>query len=185
MANIHRKTSIYRLRDLVFDRFGSYRTRSGKTIPLTRFGEQPGRVSTQARNAPLFRMRGAAIYASSAQTQEIYQRTARGSEATPYSIALIDWLGAPKVLEIFADAWSGEPEQTIHVKARDNVGVAGVLVVIRDAAGKILELGEAAQAAPGSAWWIYVTASHVGMNPVPTVQAIARDHAGNRDSFSI
>jgi hypothetical protein len=69
------------------------------------------------------------------------------------------------------------------VKARDNVRVARVSVEIRDAEGKVLETGEAVTSKPGSAWWKYTTKTCVPMKPFPRVEAIARDLAGNQDSF--
>ena len=185
MANVYRHIHIQRLTDLVYDRFGSYKTCSGKIIPVTRLRPQQRRINPETRKANQYALRAAAGYASFAHTQDIYINKARRNGTTAYGIALIDWLGAPRVLEIDVDGWTGEVGQTIHVKARDNVGVAGVLVVVRDTEGKILELGEAVQSQTVSAWWNYTTKSCVPMTPFPSVEAIARDLPGNLDSFVI
>ena len=110
---------------------------------------------------------------------------AKGSGSTAYNIAISDWFGAPQVLEINVDNWTGEIGQTIRVKARDNVKVAGVAVVIRDANEKILEMGAAVQSEEGSVWWTYTTQALVTMTPFPAVEAIAQDLPGNTDSFII
>ena len=97
----------------------------------------------------------------------------------------VDWLGAPKVLEINVDDWTGEIGQVIRVKAKDSVMVARVAVVIRDAEENVLEAGEAIQAEEGSAWWNYRTQSKITMQPFPIVEATAWDLPGNTDSFAI
>jgi hypothetical protein len=89
------------------------------------------------------------------------------------------------LLEIDVDRWTGEIGQTIRVKARDNVSVAKVSVVIRDADGKLLETGEALQSEAGSAWWNYTTKTPVAMTPFPSVKAIVQDLPGNRASYTI
>lgn len=130
-------------------------------------------------------MRKATTYANFANTQEVYINKARENNVTAYSIALTDWFIAPRVLQINIDRWTGEIGQTIRVKARDNILVADVSVVIRDAEENVLETGEAVQSEAGSAWWNYTTSSCVVMTPFPSVEAIAQDLSGNRDSFII
>lgn len=184
MANIYKKISIHGLTDLLRDRFMDRKTRSGKTVFASR--PMPGRrksAGTVRTHQDL--LRKATTYASFAQTREVYVNKARGSEVTAYSIALADWFGAPRVLEIDVDAWTGESGQTIRVKARDNVRVAGVSVVIRDAEENVLEMGEAVQSTDGGPWWNYTTRSRIKLEPFPFVEAIARDLPGNCDSFVI
>jgi hypothetical protein len=130
-------------------------------------------------------VREATTYANFARTQEAYINRAKETGTTPYYIAVADWFGAPRVLEINVDRWEGEIGQTIRVKARDNVMVARVAVVIRDAEENVLEKGEAVQSEAGSAWWTYTTKSLVTMTPFPSIEAIAQDLPGNRDVFVI
>ena len=130
-------------------------------------------------------VRDAATYASFAQTQDIYIHKAQEMGTSPYALALADWFGAPKVLEIDVDGWTGKPGQTIRVKARGNVSVVRVAVVIRDAQGEVLERGEAVLSKEGSSWWTYTTQSYIPLRPFPTLQATAFDLPGNRDSFVI
>ena len=130
-------------------------------------------------------MRESTTYANFAQTQDVYITKARRLSVTPYSLALVDWFEAPRVLEINVDGWTGKIGQTIRVKARDNVRVARVSMVIRDVAENVLEMGEATQSEPGSAWWNYTTKSMVKLTPFPMVEATAYDLPGNSTSFVI
>jgi hypothetical protein len=130
-------------------------------------------------------LRAATTFARLAEHEEVYINKARETGSTPYNIAIVDWLGAPKVLEINVDDWTGESGQTIRVKAKDSVMVARVAVVIRDAEENMLEAGEAVQVEEGSAWWNYRTQSKIKMKPFPIVEATAWDLPGNTDSFAI
>jgi hypothetical protein len=127
----------------------------------------------------------ATTYAHFAKTQDTYLKKELETGLTAYNIAIADWFVAPKVLEINVDRWTGKIGQLIRVKARDNVRVARVSLVIRDAEGQLLEMGEAAQSEPVSAWWNYTTKSLVRLEPFPSVKAIARDLPGNSASFTI
>jgi hypothetical protein len=130
-------------------------------------------------------VRDAGTYASFGQTQEIYLHKAEETGTTAYALAVADWFGAPKVLEINVDDWTGSAGETIRVKAKDNVAVARVMVMIRNGQGKVIEMGEAVQSEEESAWWNYTTQTTVPLTPFPTLQAIACDLPGNRDSFIV
>lgn len=149
----------------------------------TGFDDSP--KSAEADKTHPAAMREASTYANFARAQEVYVNKARRTEVTPYYVALADWFGAPKVLEMNVDDWTGEIGQKIYVKARDNVKVTHISVVIRDGNDRVLETGEAVQSVTGSAWWSYTTKSRVKMKPFPIVEAIAQDLAGNRDYFVI
>lgn len=143
------------------------------------------RKANETRKAHEAAIRESTTYANFAQTQDLYVKKAKRMGVTPYYIALADWFEAPKVLEINVDSWTGEIGQTIRVKARDNVIVARVTVVIRDSEENLLEMGEAVQSEPGSSWWSYTTKSLVTMTPFPIVEATAQDLPGNSDTFVI
>ena len=185
MANIDRNINLYRLTDLVYDPFGSYQTSRGKLISVPSLNRYQNGVPAKLRKPSLSRLRRAVTYACFAQGEDLYIHKARRYGATGYSMALIDYLGAPKVLEIDVDRWTGEIGETIRVKARDNIAVAGMLVAIRDVEGNLLEAGQAAPFDFGSTWWRYETRSRVPMEPFPSVEVIARDRPGNKDSFKI
>lgn len=185
MANIYRNYFRRGVQAAGGNGFVIHQTGSGEHLIVSRalFDENVAYTETQDIHQAVLREAG--TYASFANAKEIYRRKARGTGATPYSLAFLDWLGAPRVLEINVDHWTGQPGQTIRVKARDNVLVAQVDLVIRDGQGRVLEMGEAVQESVGSAWWRYTTQSHVPLCPFPSVQAIAGDLPGNRSSFLI
>lgn len=167
------------------DQFANRKTRSGKTIMANKPSFDDNRKNTPTPKTDEAAVREATTYANFARTQEAYVNKAKQTGATAYYIAVADWFGTPRVLEINVDNWDGEIGQTIRVKARDNVMVARVSVVIRDAEDKLLEMGEAVQSEPGGAWWDYTTRSRVRMTPFPGVEATAQDLPGNSDSFII
>jgi hypothetical protein len=163
----------------------NHKTRSGKTIITTAARFDDRRDSMETNKTDPAAVGKATTYANFAQTQEVYLKKAKGSGVSAYYIAIADWFEGPKVREINLDDWTGESGQIIRVKARDNVKVARVSVIIRNAQDEVVEMGEAAQSAPGSPWWIYMTRSLVSTTPFPSVEATAYDLPGNRDSFII
>ena len=179
MANVYRNISIHGLGDLVC------KTRSGQDLNAgrRRYNDIPEYTGTELSHQDA--VRKATTYASFASRHELYLDRAVETGAAPYSIALLDYLEAPRVLQIDVDAWTGEIGQTIRVKARDSVGVAAVSLVIRDAQGNLLETGDAVQAGAGSPWWHYMTRARIPVTPFPGVEAIARDLPGNQTSFTI
>src|SRR5690349_20504146 len=185
MANIDRRTFARGLSGVFGDLFVTHQTFSGKTIitnqPL--FDDHRDRI--EALKPQQSAVLEATTYATFAKTQELYLQKELETGLSAYSLAVADWFGTPKILQIDLDRWTGKPGETIRVKARDNVAVARVALVIRDADGNVLEIGEAAQTKAGSAWWCYTTRSAIELTPFPSVQAIAEDHPGNCNSFTI
>jgi len=163
----------------------TYTTRSGKIVKTDKLMLDDPRVITGQKRPHRAALREAIAFAQYAEREEAYINKARETGSTAYNIAIVDWLGAPKVLEINVDDWNGEIGQTIHIKARDNVMVTHVTVVIRDSDENVLEAGDAVQAEEGSAWWNYSTQSEIKMTPFPIVEATAWDLPGNTDTFVI
>ena len=130
-------------------------------------------------------IRAAVLYADFATTQDVYLDLECETGVSAYTFAIADWFGTPKVLQLDFDGWTGEIGQTIRVKARDNIMVAAVTVVIRDPQKNFLEMGEAVRSEAGGPWWNYTTQTRVAMSPFPTVAAIIQDLPGNRDAFVI
>jgi hypothetical protein len=160
-------------------------TRSGKIIMTEKptFDDQRAVIDLKKSHQDVLRQ--AAIYAQFAEKEAVYINKAMETGTTAYNLAIVDCLGAPKVLEINVDNWTGKIGQIIRVKARDNVMVARVTVVIRAAKGSLLEAGEAVQSEEGSVWWNYTSQALAMMTPFPIVEATAQDLPGNKDSFSI
>jgi hypothetical protein len=184
MANLYDNISIFVLPSTSADGVLNPKTSLGKTILASKpmFDDAQKYSETKTHQAAI---REATTYANFFHTQKVYINKARGTGVTGYYTAFADWFCAPKVLEIDVDDWTGKIGQTIRVKARDNVRVARVSVVIRDMEENVLEMGEAVQAEAGSAWWNYTTKSVVKMTPFPIVEVIAQDLASNSDSFAI
>jgi hypothetical protein len=163
----------------------AHQTASGKTIVASKPEFDDNLIYTERQTMHQAAVRDAAMYATFAEGLEVYLNRAEETGSTAYAVAVADWYSAPRMLEINVDRWTGKIGETIRVKARDTVMIAGVMLVIRDEWGQVLEMGEAVQAEAGSLWWSYTTQSTVALTPFPTVQAIAFDMPGNRDSFTI
>jgi len=185
MAKLYSNILILGMNGALGDQSVTPTPRLGETVIANKsmFGEN--RTHTETSKTHEAAIREATTYANFAKTQKVYTHKAKRTGTTAYYIAIADWFDAPKVREINVDGWTGEIGQTIRVKARDNVMVARVSVVIRDAEDNVLEMGEAVQSEAGSAWWNYTTKSLVSMTPFPSVEGIAQDLPGNSDSFII
>lgn len=185
MANIYGNQFARGRRGVFGQQFLAHHTKSGKTIVASTPVFDDNVVYAEGQPMQQAAIRDAAIYACYAQHADAYICRAREIGTTAYALAVADWYGAPRVLEIDVDRWTGNARETIRVKAKDNVMVARVMLVIRDPQGQTLESGDAVQSGAGSAWWSYATRSRVLMTPFPTVQVIAFDLPGNSDSFTI
>ena len=160
-------------------------TRSGKIIVADKALLDDHRLRLNGKGSHREGLREAITFANFVETHEVYIHKAMELGTTPYNLAITDWFGSPRVMEIDVDCWTGEIGQTIRVKARDNVMVARVTVAIRDLNENMLESGEAVPSADDDAWWNYTTQSQIKMTPFPTVEATAEDLPGNTDSFAI
>lgn len=185
MARIYKNIFIHGLTDVFGNRPESYKTHSGKTILIGKALFDDNWKYMEIQKSDPAAIREAVTYADFARTQEAYLNRELVTGVSAYYIAIVDWFSEPNVLEINVDAWNGKPGQTIRVKARDNVGVTGVTVVIRDTKDNVLESGEAVQSTARNPWWKYTTKSYVKMEPFPIVEVSARDLAGNQDSLVI
>jgi hypothetical protein len=137
--------------------------RNGKTILAVRPVTSENRVFNDTQLAQQEAFRQATQYAVVAKDNPIYVNLAKGADATAYNLAVADWFGQPKVLEIDPSGWTGQIGQTIRIMAKDDTHVASVHVVIDDAHGTIFEQGEAVRAE--GLWWTYTTTSQVPQNP--------------------
>ena len=187
MANIDQNIHMRGLNGVDGDQTVYCTTRSGKTI-FVRGDRCDGNWKYISMSIPKRHpaaIRAAAMYAHFARNQDVYLDLECETGVSAYTLAIADWFGRPKVLKMDIDGWNGEIGQTIRVKARDNILVAAVTVVIRDAQKNFLEMGEAVRSEADSLWWNYRTQTRVNMSPFPTVAAIIQDLPGNRDAFVI
>lgn len=185
MAELYNHIFMLGSNGLADDQFANGKIRLGKNIFAKKSIFNDNRIYVETEKTLEASVREATTFANFACSQEVYVNEAKQTGVAAYSIAIADWFGSPKVLEIDVDGWTGKIGQTIRVKARDNVMVSSVSVVIRDEDENVLEMGEAVQSAAGSAWWNYTTKSLVRMTPFPIVEATAEDLPGNSDSFAI
>lgn len=124
--------------------------------------------------------REAATYAVFAQSETFYGYKVLGAPFNAYEVALADFLGTPQVLAIDISAWTGGSGQSILVKAKDNVMVVSLYIMIRDdSSGAILEAGEALQSDEDGLSWTYITRNDVPQTPGISVYVFARDLPGN------
>lgn len=185
MANLYRNIFSRGLTGAFSNKPIIHTTYSGKTIVTHEPVWHEDQQYLESLKAHQAAMLEATTYATFAKTQDVYLQKELETGLSAYYLAVSDWFAAPKVLEINVDRWTGKARQMIRVKARDNVNVARVVVILRDAEGKVLETGEAVQAEADSAWWNYTTQTQISMEPFPTVQAIAQDLPGNSTSLTI
>lgn len=187
MAKIYKNIYLRGLNGVDGDKTVYCTTRSGKTI-FVRGDRCDGNWKYMAMSIPKGQpaaIRAAAMYAYFASTQDVYVELECATGVSAYTLAIADWFGTPKVLQLDLDGWTGQIGQTIRVKVRDNIMVAAVTVVIRDPQKNFLEMGEAVQSEVGGAWWDYTTQTQVDMSPFPLVAAIVQDLPGNRDAFVV
>lgn len=109
--------------------------------------------ATQLAHQEAFRE--AIAYAKTAKDQAVYITRAQGTTLSAFNVAVADWFNKPEILEIDARGWTGDINQSIRVKAQDDIRVTKVHVVIRDENDAILEQGEAVQS--DGLWWTYNT----------------------------
>ncbi len=183
MPNIYRNIPIHELTEILGGQSANCKTCSGKTLRINEPALDEHRESVETQQTLQDALLQATTYANFARRQEVYVNKARDKHTTAYSLALTDWFGAPAVLLVNVDAWTGKPGQTIRVKAKDNVWVAGVTVVIRNAEGNVLESGEAVPSKASNRWWKYTTKTCVALSPFPRVEVTAWDLAGNQNTF--
>ena len=177
MATVHNNIFVRGLTGSVGDQFVIRKTRSGKTIIANKpmFDENRKFTDTQKAHQEAFRQ--ATQYAVAAKDNPVYMNLAKEANATAYNLAVADWFGKPQVLEIDTTGWSGQPGQTIRVKAMDDTQVTKVIVVIKDGSGAILLQDYADQL--DAAWWNFTTTTAVSNPSAVTISATAYDLPGN------
>ena len=95
---------------------------------------------------------------------------------SPANIALADWFHLPEIKEIDLSAWTGQPGQSIRIRALDDVQVTEVTVTIADETDAILEQGAAV--AGDNSWWTYTTTQTAGRS-VSQVLVSVKDLPGH------
>lgn len=134
--------------------------------PLFRKGK-----ATAKQKAHRQRFKEAALYArSAAKVHPVYGELAAGTWKSAYNFALSDWFEAPVIHRI------ERADGCIRVEVTDNIVVAKVRVSLLDAAGTVLESGDAMRGEGN--WWEFASGSAGG-----TITAEAWDLAENKAKF--
>jgi hypothetical protein len=141
-----------------------FRQRFGKTI----FSKRPRRHSGMTENQVQHhdRFREAVDYAHVALTDPVRREEYRSMApigASPYNMAVADFLSPPKVHLIDASEYTGQPGDPITVVATDKCRVVSVRVKIARADGTLVEEGAAAQVTNGRMWIYAATEANPGL----------------------
>ena len=94
-----------------------------------------------------------------------------------YPIAVRDFLRPPEVTHVIDAEYEGNAGNQIRVYVRDDTKVAAVTVTIRNAAGEAVEHGSATER---EYYWAYRAKTSVPPGTTVTIEATARDLAGNK-----
>ncbi len=97
---------------------------------------------------------------------------------SPFNLMVKDFSTPPYVKSITHDRYTGQAGQSIHLQAYDDFKVVLVEVIITDAAGQVIEQGNALSRGT-SRDWTYTTTVVNNQLPGTKISAIATDIPGN------
>jgi hypothetical protein len=164
----------------------TFRQRAGKTI-VTKLRRPSSTPPSDKATAVRQKFILSSAYAKAAikdpATKALYQAVATGGQ-TAFNMAFADAFIAPKVESIDPGSYHGAVGDTIKVKATDNFKVANVKVSVHNAAGDLVEQGNAVMQTDEVEWLYKATA----LNAViagSKITAVATDLPGNSTSFSM
>ena len=160
------------------------RGKGGATIVAIRPTPPENPEYSEAQLAQQEAFKEATEYAQEAQSQSIYKLLARGTKFSAYNLALADWFNQPEILSIDSSEWTGQVGQTIRIKAKDDVKVTSVRVVIHNN-GTILEEGDAVPAEDNVLLWSYITRTVVTPAQGLLLDANVYDMPGNFVATSV
>jgi len=181
MAKVYNNIFVRGLTGTVGDQFVIRKARSGRTVIANKPMFDENREFTEPQKAQQEAFRQATTYAKFAKNQPVYISKAKETNSTAYNIAVADWFGQPQVLDLDISGWTGQIGQEIRVKAKDNVKVASVHVMIRasNSSATALEEGKAVQSETDGLLWTYTTTTLVPMTPGTRLDVTAKDLPGN------
>ena len=109
-------------------------------------------------------------------TKEVYEEMAERKRKYPMNVAVADFFHAPEIKEVDLEGYDGKTGDVITVKARDDVQVTRVAVLISDETGNEVERGDAVKVSELE--WMYTVEKDVGTGEA-TVVVMVNDLAGN------
>ncbi|MGC3944817.1 MAG: hypothetical protein QM762_09910 [Chryseolinea sp.] len=115
----------------------------------------------------------------------MYQAAVSPKLRSPYSVAIADYLSAPRVRGIDSRGYRGAVGDLITVRASDDFKVMSVMVVIKSATGEELERGEATFRGGSHPDWTYATTVANASLKDSTITAIAKDLPGNEGTLTV
>lgn len=141
---------------------------------------------TAAQQATRDRFRAGAAYARSAlldaALRDRYAAAARVRGMHAFALALTDYLRPPVVDAIVTGDYHGRVGDVITVSASDDFELAGVVVAIRDGAGRLLMQGAGVLT---NGQWSYAATMAIRAGEEVRIEAIAADRPGNTGSRSV
>lgn len=162
----------------------TFRNKGGKTF-VSKLLKPSTASPTPDAAAVRARFQSSAQYAAKAikdpVTKALYKAAATGNQ-TAFNLALSDAFKAPVVSEIKTDNYHGAAGNTLTVVATDDFKVTGVVVSIHDAAGNLVEQGDAV--IQQNEDWLYTTKQANGSLAGSKITAVASDLPGNSTSFT-
>jgi hypothetical protein len=164
----------------------TFRQRAGKTI-VSKLLKPTTQPPTEKATTVRTKFKAGTIYAQAAAKDPVkgplYKAAAQG-DISAYNIALADAFNAPEVFGLNTKDYHGAVGNTIMVQAKDDFKVATVSVSVQDAAGNLVEQGNAVMQ-QNELDWLYTTTQG---NPALTgskILAVATDLPGNTGQLEI
>lgn len=113
-----------------------------------------------------------------------YEAAAASRKKTAFNLMVGDYFNAPQVQDVDLALYSGQPGDTITVRAADDFEVTGVTVTITDAGNVVLESGAAVKSESYPGRWVYTATTAVQDVATATITATATDRPGNTGSLA-
>jgi hypothetical protein len=113
-------------------------------------------------------------------TRAVYARVSAAKQTSMFALAVGDWFKGPQIQKIDIEDYQGQIGGKIVISAIDNVEVAKVTVMIRNAAtSAVIEQGVAVET---FGKWIYTATTNRPAGQPVTIVVAAEDHAENTGS---
>lgn len=148
----------------------------------------PNRVPTVKQEEQQEKFREAAAYGNSVlknpELKETYELK-NPKKKNAFKAATTDYLTDPFVKKIDASEYNGTVGSKIQVKAVDDFSVTQVKVSIYNAAGDLVEEGQAILDPVLKLKWVYTATQVVAILPGSKIKAVAQDIPGNKGELQI
>jgi hypothetical protein len=157
-----------------------YKQWRGRIIMANKPAKRKGNSARQQQQVDRFRE--AIDYAkqqmANPERKALYEKGINDRKFSANAVALSDRLHAPKIHEIGAMNYSGEPGEIIRIRATDDFMVASVSVTITGGDNQVVEAGEARPRGKRGLWRMTTTVRNTHV-PGTVIAVEAKDMAGN------